>query len=260
MVALWQVSLIRSLCDPLLDSEWHSLVSVSDSPSYWHLPPHPPGHRHLLGGKFRGQIMLSPETFTWDRWLLYSLFTLYTPSLHSAHRSSPESVLILRSLIMFLHNLFSVSGSTQFSCSRGRIMWKWGKCSQSRDITAFGIHPTSNLNMLQLNNNTLDIVLFRLSTVLTDLHTCLIFLFPFLVPWQMMVDGNLSVMNIPKQLQHQEIPKMLILYYEKAPQPFNQSLLKVSKYYRTCWNFTQILYRLWNLLQNLIATLKSLCW
>ena len=137
-------------------------VSVSGSPSYWHLPPHPPGHRHLLGGKFRGQIMLSPETFTWDRWLLYSLFTLYTPSLHSAHRSSPESVLILRSLIMFLHNLFSVSGSTQFSCSRGRIMWKWGKCSQSRDITAFGIHPTSNLNMLQLNNNTLDIVMFRL--------------------------------------------------------------------------------------------------
>lgn len=85
------------------------------------------------------------------------------------------------------------------------------------------------------------------------------FSFPFLVPRprQMIVDRNLSVMNIPKQLQHQEIPRMLILYDEKAPQPFNQSLLKVSKYYRTCWNFTQILYRLWNLLHNLIATLKA---
>lgn len=50
-------------------------------------------------------------------------------------------------------------------------MWKWGKCSQSGDITAFGIHPTSNLNMLQLNNNTLDIVLLSVETILQFLQT-----------------------------------------------------------------------------------------
>ena len=76
---------------------------------------------HLLGGKFRGQIMLSPETFTWDRRLYPLLFTLpdFTPL-----TPSPESTLILPLPDNVLHNLFSVSGSTQFSCSRGRIMWK----------------------------------------------------------------------------------------------------------------------------------------
>ena len=160
----------------------HRQCLLSDSAGYWHLPPHP-----LATDTYWAENLGDKSCFHQRHSLGTGDFTPY--SLHSTqHTPISESTLILPLPDNVLHNLFSVSGSTQFSCSRGRIMWKRGKCSQSWDITAFGIHPRSNLNVLQLNNNTLD-------CVLTLLHSSYI-----LVPRQMMVDRNLSVMNIQKQL------------------------------------------------------------
>ena len=179
------------------------------------LTPSAPASRanwHLLGGKFRGQIMLSPDTLlgTGDG------FTLY-----SAHINLllPDNVLQAQ--------FITSSRLTQFSFSQGRI-WKWGKWFQSRYITAFGIHPTSDIHVLQLNNHMPDIVqtLLRVLTYLSKFP----FLFPF--PRQMIVDRNLSVMNILKQLPGTKKFPRCWHYFTKKP---HSRLIKV------CWKCQNII-------------------